>query len=137
MDAVALALGVRGLLGPSAVVAVVVTALLLWVLHRRALRGRFVPRPAPRVSDPTLLRVAAIVLVIMLALLVSGLAPWMPTTLGALVLIAVFAWRSPRRLSLDRALAAGPVRCGVVPGAHGRARTGESPMPCCGPRLTA
>ena len=88
-----------GLLGPSAVVAVVVTALLLWVLHRRALRGRFVLRPTPWVSDPTLLRVAAIVLVVMLALLVSGLAPWMPTTLGALVLIAVFAWRSPRRLS--------------------------------------
>lgn len=90
-----------GLLGPSAVVAVVVTALLLWVWHRRALRGRFVPRPAPRVSDPMLLRVAAVVLVVMLPLLVSGLPPWMPATLGALVLIAVFAWRSPRRLSVS------------------------------------
>lgn len=86
------------LLGPSAVVAVVVTVALLWIWHRRALRGRFTVARAPRVSDPVLLRWAAGVLVVMLPLLVSGIPPWIPAVGAAVALALVFAWRSPRFL---------------------------------------
>ncbi len=89
------ALAFLGLLGPSALVAVLVTVVLLWLLQRRHLRGRFVLAPAPRVADPVLLRVTAAVLVVMLPLLVVGVPPWMPALAAALILTAVFAWRSP------------------------------------------
>ena len=89
------ALAFLGLLGPSALVAVLVTVVLLWLLQRRHLRGRFVLAPAPRVADPVLLRVTAGVLVVMLPLLVVGVPAWMPALAAALILTAVFAWRSP------------------------------------------
>lgn len=88
------------LLGPSALVAVAVTVLLLWVWHRRALRGRFDLGPAPRVADPVLLRISAIILVVMLPVLVSGVPPWMPALGAAIALTLVFAWRSPAALHL-------------------------------------
>ncbi len=88
------------LLGPSAVVAVIVTVALLWIVHRRALRGRFAVAAPPVVADPVLLRLAAIVLVAMLPLLVAGIPPWMPALGAAVVLTVVFAWRSPAALHL-------------------------------------
>ncbi len=88
------------LLGPSALVAVAVTVALLWVVHRRDLRGRFAVAEQPRIADAALLRAAAIVLVAMLPLLVAGIPPWMPATGAALVLAAVFAWRSPSVLRM-------------------------------------
>ncbi|MGB4777472.1 SLC13 family permease [Microbacterium sp.] len=92
------------LLGPSAVVAASVTAGLLWLVHRRALRGRFTPASPPRVADAVLLRLSALVLVVMMPLLVSGLPPWQPALAGAIALVALFAWRSP-----------GTLRLGLVP----------------------
>lgn len=89
-----------GLLGPSALVAIVVTTLLLAVIHRRALRGRYGEAPAPVVSDAVQLRLAAVVVVLLLPLLVSGIAPWMPTVAAAVLLAALFAWRSPRALRM-------------------------------------
>ncbi len=83
------------LLGPSAVVAVVVTCVLLALIHRRALRGRYAPARGPVVVDRLQLVVAASVVIVLLPLLVSGLAPWMPAVGAALVLGAFFAWRSP------------------------------------------
>ncbi len=88
------------LLGPSAAVAVVVTVLLLWLWHRRALRGRFVVAGPPAVADPVLLRVSAVVLIVMLPLLVSGMPPWIPALGAAVALTLVFAWRSPEALHL-------------------------------------
>lgn len=88
------------LLGPSAAVAAVVTVLLLWLIHRRALRGRFVIGRAPRIADPLLLRLAAVVLVVMLPLLIIGIPPWMPALGAAVVLTGLFAWRSPSSLHL-------------------------------------
>jgi arsenical pump membrane protein len=61
------------------------------------LRGRFSARP-PRVVDPALLRIAAVVLVVMLPFLVIGIPPWMPAVGAALVLAVVFSWRSPTSL---------------------------------------
>lgn len=92
------AVGFAMLLGPSAIIATVVTIILLWIVNRRALRGRFTPARAPRVADPRLLQLSAAVLVVMMPLLVIGIPPWMPATGAAIVLIAVFAWRSPRTL---------------------------------------
>ncbi|RLK49157.1 arsenite efflux membrane protein ArsB [Microbacterium telephonicum] len=92
------AVGFAMLLGPSALVAVLATTALLWVLHRRALRGRFDPAPPPRVADRQQLVVAASVVLVLLPLLVSGLPPWMPALAAAVVLTAYMAWRSPRVL---------------------------------------
>lgn len=91
--------GFVALLGPSAAVAVLVPVLLLAVLFGRRLRGTFASAPPPRVADPVLLRVAAIVVVALLPMLVVGIAPWIPTAVAAAVLLAVFAWRSPSALS--------------------------------------
>lgn len=89
------------LMWPSAVLAVAVPALVLAVLHRRALSGRFAPAPPPVPRDPVLFRVSAVVLVILLPLLVSGLPPWMPALGAALLLGAVVAVRSPRSLRIS------------------------------------
>lgn len=83
------------LLGPSAVVAILVTVGLLFVIHRRALTGRFLPAPPPYLADRWLLRVSAVVVAVMAPLLVSGLPPWIPAGAAAAVLVGVFAWRSP------------------------------------------
>jgi arsenical pump membrane protein len=83
------------LLGPSAVVAVVVTCAVLLLVHRRGLRGSYTPTSPPVVADRVQLVVAASVVVVLLPLLVSGIPPWMPTVGAAVVLGALFAWRSP------------------------------------------
>ena len=98
LDARGDALSFVALLGPSALVAVIVTVLLLWVLHRRDLQGRFDLGGSARVADPLLLRIAAITLAVMMPALVVGVAPWMPASAAAAVLTLVFAWRSPRVL---------------------------------------
>lgn len=88
------------LLGPSAAVAIVVTVAVLFLIHRRALRGRFEPAPLPRVTDRVQLVTASVVVVTLMPALVSGLDPWLPAALAAVILLALFAWRSPRALSL-------------------------------------
>jgi arsenical pump membrane protein len=45
--------------------------------------------------------VAAIVVIVMIPLLVSGIEPWIPSTVAAVVLAAFFAWRSPDALRLS------------------------------------
>ncbi|HYP72911.1 MAG TPA: SLC13 family permease, partial [Microbacterium sp.] len=92
--------GFVALLGPSAIVAVVVTVALLWFIHHRALRGRFAVARPPHVTDPVLLRIVGVVVVLLLPLLVSGFDPWMPALGAAIALTAVFAWRSPAALHL-------------------------------------
>ncbi len=84
------------LLGPSALVAVVATIMILLACHGRRLRGRFTIAPAPRIADRRLLTAASVVVTALIPLLVSGLAPWIPATGAALVLLAVYAWRAPR-----------------------------------------
>ncbi|GAA1975583.1 SLC13 family permease [Microbacterium pumilum] len=83
-------------LGPSALIAIVVTVLLLWIVHRRALRGTYAPAPRPEISDRLQLMVTAAVVVVLLPLLVSGIPPWIPALAAAALLLGVFLWRSPR-----------------------------------------
>lgn len=89
-----------GLLGPSALIAVIVTVLLLWLRDRRRLRGRFSPAGSPQIADKALLIAAGVIVAVMLPLLVSGLEPWIPATAAAVVLVGFVSWRSPRLLSL-------------------------------------
>ena len=88
------------LLGPSAAIAIVVTVALLWVRHRRDLRGRYDPAPLPVPADRLLLVVTAVVVVGMLPFLVSGIEPWLPAVVAAVMLIALFVWRHPKALGL-------------------------------------
>ncbi len=87
-------------LGPSALVAALLTVALLGTIHRRSLAGGFTPAPPPLVSDRVLLQICAGVLVVLLPLLVSGIPPWLPTLAAAVALTLVFAWRSPDALRL-------------------------------------
>lgn len=92
------------LLGPAAALAIVVSATLLTLVFLPRLPARHAEATAPRVSDPVLLRVAAVVVVVLLPLLVIGIPPWMPALAAAVVLGVVFAVRAPRA-----------VRPGLVP----------------------
>lgn len=91
-------LGFVQLMGWSALIAIVVTVAILALVSRRALAGRFEPAPPPAVADRGLLIFAGCVVGILLPLLVSGVPPWMPASVAAVILIAVFAWRAPRAL---------------------------------------
>ncbi|CDK00698.1 Citrate transporter [Microbacterium sp. C448] len=86
------------LLGPSALVAIVASVVLLGLCFFRGLRGRYGDAPPPRVHDRPLLITAGIVVAVLLPLLVSGLEPWIPAVAAAVVLSAIFLWRSPRTM---------------------------------------
>lgn len=88
------------LLGPSAAAAIAVTVVLLFVVHRRALTGRYEPAAPPIVEDRALLVVSGVVVLVLAPLLVSGVAPWIPATAAAAVLCLVYLWRAPRTLRL-------------------------------------
>lgn len=87
------------LLGPSAGIAIVVTVGVLVLFFHRRLRGSYPAVSPPEAADPVLLRIAAIVVVVLLPLLVSGMPPWIPASTAALVLLGVFAWRHPRAVT--------------------------------------
>ncbi len=92
-------LGFAALLWAPALVGVLVPLLVLSFMFRPSLRGSYVaPSPSPA-SDLPLLIISAIVVVILLPLLVSGLPVWIPATGAAVVLIAVFAVRSRSTVS--------------------------------------
>lgn len=86
------------LMWAPALIAIVVTVAALLLFHRRQLRGRFETPVAPRIDDVPLLIVSAAVVVVMMPLLVSGLAPCIPALGAAVVLTIVFAVRSPAAL---------------------------------------
>lgn len=90
------------LLAPSGAIALAVSVLLLWVLYRRELRGRFEVVVERRPDDPVLFWGAVAVVVVLLPLLVSGIEPWMPSACAAAFLTALTAWR--RRTALTVAL---------------------------------
>lgn len=88
------------LLGPSAVIAIAVSVVVLTVVFLRRLPRTYPDAAAPTVSDPVLLRVAGIVTVALLPLLVVGLEPWMPAVAAAVVLVVAFALRAPKSLGI-------------------------------------
>ncbi|KAA9110207.1 SLC13 family permease [Microbacterium rhizomatis] len=87
-------------LGLPALIAIVVTVLLLWLFHRRGLRGRYPAAPRPAIADRVQLTVAAAIVVVLLPLLVSGIPPWIPATAAAALLVILFLWRSPRVITV-------------------------------------
>ncbi|WP_081317255.1 SLC13 family permease [Microbacterium testaceum] len=88
------------LLGPSALIAIAVSVVVLTLVFLRRLPKTYPDAASPTVSDPLLLRVAGIVTVALLPLLVVGLEPWMPALGAAIVLVAAFAWRAPAALGI-------------------------------------
>jgi arsenical pump membrane protein len=88
------------LLGPSALIAIAVSVVVLTAVFLRRLPKRYADAMPPAVADRVLLRVSAVVTVALLPLLVIGLDPWMPALAAAVVLVGVFAWRAPRALGI-------------------------------------
>lgn len=88
------------LLGPSALIAIAVSVLVLTVVFLRRLPRTYPDAAAPTVSDPVLLRVSGIVTLALLPLLVIGLEPWMPAVAAAVVLVVAFALRAPKSLGI-------------------------------------
>lgn len=88
------------LLGPSALIAIAVSVIVLTVVFLRRLPKTYPDAAPPAVSDPILLRVAGVVTLALLPLLVVGLEPWMPAVAAAVVLIAAFALRAPKALGI-------------------------------------
>jgi len=84
-----------GLVWAPALVGLLVPLALLWLAFRRDLRGRYAPQPAHPVRDRTLLKAAAITLLVLLPALVSGLPVQYPALAAAAVLLAVFLRRRP------------------------------------------
>lgn len=93
------------LMWAPALVATLVPVLVVLVLFRHTLTGTFTPGPAKAVRDTVLLRVAGGVVVLLLPfLLIEGARPWIPTSVAAVAMVALFAWRRP-----------GALRPGILP----------------------
>lgn len=86
------------LLGPSAIAAIVVSVAVLtaWFLPRMPRRHASGTPPAH--ADRVLLWTSAGVVIALLPLLVTGMAPWLPATGAAAALTCVFAVRAPHAL---------------------------------------
>ncbi|WP_288026753.1 SLC13 family permease [Arthrobacter sp.] len=110
------------LMWAPALAAVGVPLLFIGIVFRSALRKRYDRIPVTRIrsaetayvgtvrlpaTDRTLLGTCAVVLVMLLPALVSGVAVWIPSTAAAVVLAAVFAVR--RRQSLKFSLVPWPL----------------------------
>jgi Na+/H+ antiporter NhaD/arsenite permease-like protein len=90
------------LMAVPAIVAVVIPALVLFVVYRRALVARFEPSARSVQDDRVLLIAAGVVVALLIPALVSGIAVWVPAVIGALVLGGFFVAR--RRASIRFAL---------------------------------
>jgi arsenical pump membrane protein len=88
------------LLGPSALIAIAVSVVVLTAVFLRTLPKSYADAASPAVADRVLLRVSAVVTVALLPLLVIGLDPWMPALAAAVILVGAFAWRAPRALGI-------------------------------------
>lgn len=76
-----------------AAIAIVVPAVILFIVFRRSLLGRYQPGVPEAAPDRVLLVISAIVVVALLPLFVSGIAVWIPALGGAIVLVAAFLFR--------------------------------------------
>lgn len=93
--------GVRAYIALSwrpALAAIALTVVVLWLLHRRDLRGRYaVPDVAPP-ADRVLFGIAAAVCVALGPAFALGVPPAAASTVAALALVAALAVRAPQRL---------------------------------------
>jgi arsenical pump membrane protein len=93
--------GFVSLMVVPAAVCIVVPSALLFVMYRRDLMTRYSVAPSEPPADRRLLVVSAIVVVLLVPALVSGIPVWIPSSIGALVLTALFAVRRPDTLRLS------------------------------------
>ncbi|NQX12893.1 arsenic transporter [Microbacteriaceae bacterium VKM Ac-2855] len=84
-----------------ALVAVLIPVLILAIVFRRALRGRYEVGERTPIEDRALFVIAVVVLVLLLPALVSGLEVWIPATVAAIVLAIAFAVRRRSALSFS------------------------------------
>lgn len=90
-DVVALAVAPGG-------AAVVGTLVVVWIAHRRDLRGRFVARAPSLPHDRVLLRVAGSACLVIGPLFALGGPPWLVAGLAAAALVGALRWRAPHLL---------------------------------------
>ncbi|MDR6970128.1 SLC13 family permease [Leifsonia shinshuensis] len=76
-----------------ALVAMIVPMIVVFVIARKFLLVRYETGEEDGIEDPILFWVSAAVVVALIPLLVSGLPVWLPTSIAALVLIALFLVR--------------------------------------------
>jgi arsenical pump membrane protein len=76
-----------------AAVCILVPSALLFFIYRRDLMTRYTAEPSDPPADRALLVVSAIVIALLVPALVSGMPVWIPSSIGALVLTALFAAR--------------------------------------------
>lgn len=81
-----------------ALACVAATVLVIAVMFRSDLSGRYRRSPDHQERDRPLLIVAAAVCLLLVPAFVSGLEPAVPATVAALVLLVALAWREPARL---------------------------------------
>jgi len=81
------------LMAVPALVAVVVPAIVLFLVFRRDLMARFQPAPAHPIEDRPLLIASSLVLAAVIPFLVLGIPVWIPACVAALALIVLFAVR--------------------------------------------
>lgn len=86
------------LVGPSAVIAILVSVVVLAIVFVPRLPARHEAATRPHVADRMLLLASGVVVAALMPALVSGLPPWIPAVVAAIVLGGVFAWRAPRAL---------------------------------------
>ncbi len=93
-------LAFASLVAPAAAVGVLVPLVGVAVRYRRELSARFDVVTVDRAEDRSLFLVAAIVVVLLVPALVSGIEVWIPAAAAALVLVIAFAVRRPGALRL-------------------------------------
>ena len=108
-----------------ATAAIAATVALLWLLHRRRLRSRYVSEPPAAAHDRALLVIAAIVCLGLGPAFVSGVVPAIPAGIAAVVLALACLARAPellRRVRVPWVVVLGVVVLFVLidlAGAHG------------------
>jgi arsenical pump membrane protein len=93
-------LAFASLVAPAAAVGILVPLVGVAVRYRRELAARFDVVTVDRAEDRPLFVVAAVVVVLLVPALVSGIEVWIPAAAAALVLVIAFAVRRPGALRL-------------------------------------
>ncbi|PZE99095.1 arsenic transporter [Curtobacterium sp. MCLR17_040] len=91
-----------GLMAWPAVAGVVVPCVVLLVVFRGKLFGRYSPVSVRTPSDPVFFWAASAVLVALVVALTAGVTVWIAAVLAAVVLVVVAAFRSPSELRVSR-----------------------------------
>lgn len=84
-----------------ALAAVLFSILVLAVLLRGSLRGRYTHSPPPSPRDLVLFRSAVTACALIGPLVIIGIPPWVVSVVGAIVLVPLFAWRRRDQLTWD------------------------------------